>query len=153
MRSEVFYIQAGVLHRDVQPVRGQRYIHTCNQDAFMEVARNIAWLRREYPNLHFTGRDLLRLSPGLPFTQVYTALAFMKERGCVIEGVRRHSQSATDDCYLDAMTEWYALEEKPDECDHSAGNIGYSNRMIFCLDCDGVLKNDASYQDYEQWAA
>lgn len=34
-------------------------------------------------------------------------------------------------------------------CDHSAQNLGYANRMIFCLDCDGVLADNSSYEDFE----
>ena len=36
-------------------------------------------------------------------------------------------------------------------CQHDAGNYGYANHIIFCLDCDGVLENDASYNDYEKY--
>ena len=37
-------------------------------------------------------------------------------------------------------------------CQHE-GNYGYSNHIIFCLDCDGVLKDNASYEEFEKFTA
>ncbi|MCC7388312.1 MAG: hypothetical protein IT431_06050, partial [Phycisphaerales bacterium] len=46
-------------------------------------------------------------------SQVATALAFLKERGCVVTEGRR-SYAPGPGVFEDAMTEYHALREKPE---------------------------------------
>ena len=57
--------------------------------------------------------DELSARTGLPNSAVNTAFAFLQERGIVVPGHRRTHVSASRDVYLDAMTEYHALRERP----------------------------------------
>jgi hypothetical protein len=107
--EESFSIDDGLLLRAVTPRRSKPYIHRCEQSAFEAVAHAID----ELAGGSFT-LEALQQRTGLPFTQVAVALAFLKERGCVVPGQRKRHVAATDDVYLDAMIEWHALREKLD---------------------------------------
>jgi len=58
-----------------------------------------------------TLRELIEAT-GAPMTQVNVALAFLKERGCVITRFRRHWPASTF-VFEDAMIEYFALAETP----------------------------------------
>ena len=44
-------------------------------------------------------------------TQMMTAMAFLKERGCIVPARERRRQAASDFVYEDALIEWHALRE------------------------------------------
>ena len=46
-----------------------------------------------------------------PHTQVMTAMAFLKERGCIVPARERRHRAASDFVYEDALIEWHALRE------------------------------------------
>lgn len=104
---ETFSIVDNVLVRSVVPKRGTPYQHTCDKDVFENVAHTID----ELNSAGFTLDDV-QASTQAPHTQVNVALAFMKERGCIVPSVRRKHVGATSAVHLDAMTEWNALREK-----------------------------------------
>ena len=47
-----------------------------------------------------------------PHTQVMTAMAFLKERGCIVPARERRHRAASDFVYEDALIEWHALREE-----------------------------------------
>lgn len=105
---EEFFIEghqpARILFRDVWPARGTPYRHTCDEGTFKDVLRVID-IADGRP---FTGADLIEWT-GNPPTQVYTALAFLKDR-LLQETFRRHSCYTSHlDIELDGMTEFEAL--------------------------------------------
>lgn len=95
-----------MLVRNVLPSRGQPYIHACSLDVFKAVCH-----AAEEASEPFTGEDLVRWT-GEPSTQVFTAYAFLKERG-ILETVRgrKTAPAILGDVYLDGMCEWTASEE------------------------------------------
>jgi len=103
----------GVLVRRVEPRRGRPYEHTCTESVLAEVTRTIDCLG----GTAFTVESIIEtMSGGLParrppFTQVAVAVAFLKERGCVVPTRQRKHVAATDDIYLDAKIEYYALRD------------------------------------------
>lgn len=102
--EETFVIESGQLLRSVVPGRGRPYQHSCSLETFEEVLRAID-CDASGP---FSGEEIVALT-GRPHTQVFTALAFIKERGVIIPRRRRRHASATEDAYLDGMLEWHAL--------------------------------------------
>lgn len=110
-REESFRIEGGLLIRSVIPARGREpYEHSCEQAVYEEVAHTIT----EREGESFTMEDI-RAATGHPWTQVAVAMAFLKERGCIVPSIRRKHNAAGDDVHLDAMIEWHALREKPAE--------------------------------------
>ncbi|MCI0364928.1 MAG: hypothetical protein L0219_13705 [Phycisphaerales bacterium] len=108
-RDETFTVTENILIRAVTPARGTPYQHTCDNDVFESVAHAID----ELNGASFTYEEI-RQSIQAPFSQVAVAVAFLRERGCIVPAQRRRSVAATNDVYLDAMIEFYALaEEKP----------------------------------------
>ena len=108
-RDETFTVTENILIRAVTPARGTPYQHTCDKDVFESVAHAID----ELNGASFTYEEV-RQSIEAPFTQVAVAVAFLRERGCIVPAQRRRSVAATNDVYLDAMIEFHALaEEKP----------------------------------------
>ncbi len=106
--DETFTVVGTILIRAVRPRRGQPYRHACDQDVFEQVVHTID----ELEGAEFT-IESLRASTDLPFTQIAVTIAFLKERGLVIDSLRRKSMAVHDDgIHLDAMTEWHALREK-----------------------------------------
>jgi hypothetical protein len=102
--------RGGMLVRSVTPSYGPKrkpYEHRCSQQSFEAVAHAID----EIGDAGF-GLDELVQRAAIPHSQAATALAFMKDRGCVITENKRN-YPATGDVYLDAMIEWHALREKP----------------------------------------
>lgn len=106
--TETFTMDHGVLLRSVVPARGKPYLHSCTQKVFEEVCNAIDECHGEA----FTGEDLVA---GIdhPSTQIFTAVAFLRERS-IVETARGHKNVAptTFDVFLDGMTEWYALHEE-----------------------------------------
>lgn len=107
-RDESFSIAENILTRHVVPAegRGKRYAHTCDLDVFENVAHAID----ELNGASFTF-EIIRAATNAPFSQVAVAIAFLKERGCVVPTQRRHHAAATDSVHLDAMVEWAALAQ------------------------------------------
>lgn len=103
--TERFAIEEDMLLRLVYPNRGQVYVHRCEQETFVKVCHTI-----DDSDAPFTGEELVKRAD-LPHTQVFTALAFLKEKGCVVVGQRKKHKPATEDVYADAMIEWHALAE------------------------------------------
>lgn len=104
---DIMSVVDGSLVRDVCPRHGQPYAHYCSLAVFKEVCHTID----ERDGRTFTGEDLARLTDQ-PSTQVFTALAFLKDRGIVETARGRKNVAATIfDVYLDAMIEWHASED------------------------------------------
>lgn len=103
--NETFAVEDGFLVRRVTPRRGEPYEHRCPLEALEEVAYTI-----DEQEQAFTLAEL-QAATELPFTQVAVALAFLKERGCLIPAHGRKHKPASNDVYLDAMTEYHALRE------------------------------------------
>jgi hypothetical protein len=78
--NDTFRIENGVLIRTVVPRRGKggAYEHACTLAVFEDVAHAIDELAGQP-----TALDDLVAATCLPHSQVNTALAFLKERGCV----------------------------------------------------------------------
>lgn len=105
--NETFLVRCDRLVRHVVPRHGTPYEHTCMKQMYDDVAYAIEQLG----NGSFTGEDIVA-ELDAPFTQVMTALAFLKERGCIVpDGSRRHV-AAGDYVYEDALIEFHALREK-----------------------------------------
>jgi len=103
--NETFSRDGDALVRNVWPKRGKPYEHVCWLSAYKKVLRAID----DAEGRSFTGADIVAASDQ-PHTQVYTALAFLKERGCIISARRRRSVVPTIfGVDLDGMIEWHAL--------------------------------------------
>ena len=104
-RDVSFSHQDGCLVRRVTSADGRTYVHTCEQQAFEQVA----WALEETPA---SGAGLalgqIVAQEHLPFTQVDVALAFLHERG-LIDRRHRRNYPASASVHLDAMVEWHAL--------------------------------------------
>jgi len=99
------------LIRDAVPrTTGNPYRHSCSLAAFETVAHAIG----EAGDKGFTLFSL-QAATGLPFTQVATAMAFLRERGIVEVRFGRRTFPATVAVHLDAMTEYHALREGDQE--------------------------------------
>jgi len=111
-REETFTVSEDVLTRAVTPApgRGDPYQHTCELEVYEAVAHAID----ELNGASFTYEEV-RHRINAPFTQVSVAIAFLKERSIIVPAQRRRSVAATSDVHLDAMTEWHARREKPEE--------------------------------------
>jgi len=106
-RDESFAIEHDHLVRRVTPRKGDAYEHRCEKECYEAIAHEIDDLNGE----PFVLEDL-RQRTGLPWTQVAVAIAFLKERSCVIPCHGRNHQAAGTAVYEDAMIEWHALREK-----------------------------------------
>ena len=110
-RTETYRIEDGALVRSVVPSRGDPYEHACDMHSFLGVTHRID----ELDGGRFTYEQLVFLT-GFPFSRVATAVAFLKERGCIVPARGRRHMAATSDVFLDAQIEWHALAEKgPDD--------------------------------------
>lgn len=98
-------VDEGVLIRAVVPERGRPYEHSCSLGTFQEVCHAIdaAGARS------FTGEELAAIVKR-PSTQVFTALAFLKECGALTPRHGRRHSAASGDVFLDGMIEFAALE-------------------------------------------
>lgn len=108
MRYEAFRIEDGMLVRAVTPGRGggEPYEHRCAQVAFEDVAHAVDAMAGAAFTL-----ESLHERINLPWTQIAVALAFLKERGCVVPVHGRRHKAAPGSVHLDSMIEWHALRE------------------------------------------
>lgn len=111
--GETFIVDAasGALLRRVVPKRGLPYEHSCSRAVFEEVAHAIdlmgsAAFTMEEIRSKVGGGDESKMPP---WSQVATAIAFLKERSCIVPSRERKHVAATDDTWLDAMIEYHAL--------------------------------------------
>ena len=102
-RNETFEVAVGSLIRKVTPARGRPYQHRCPLDDY----RSIAHAAEELGKAGFTLEDLAARAD-VPCTPAAVALAFWKERGCVVTQFRRNFP-ASSILFEDAMTEYHAL--------------------------------------------
>ncbi|MDY7110220.1 MAG: hypothetical protein SYC29_16440 [Planctomycetota bacterium] len=111
-REETFTVNESILTRAVTPApgRGDPYQHTCDLEVYESVAHAIDELRGS----SFTYEEI-RQRIDAPFTQVAVAIAFLKERCIIVPAHRRRSVASSSSVHLDAMTEWHARREKPEE--------------------------------------
>ena len=105
-RDETFEVLCDHLVKTVTLSDGRSYMHRCHRETYQSVAHAI----EEWAESGFTGEELAE-SLDLPFTQVYVALRFMRERGCVMTRFRRNFPSS-DWAFEDAMIEYWALAEE-----------------------------------------
>ena len=103
-RTEDFRVEDGQLRRAVVPKRGQPYEHGCERETFVEVLHEIDRLG----GAGFVYEQILD-ELDAPASQVATAVAFLRERGCVVPQFKRKHRAATGDVFLDGMTEFEAL--------------------------------------------
>ena len=85
---------------------GSSYQHRCSLAAYTAVAGYL----KEHAAEGVTTNALWDHLPEIPCTQAAIALAFLKERGCVVV-CRRRCYPASRFFYEDALLEWYALAE------------------------------------------
>lgn len=107
-RHETFAIEDGVLVHRVTPKLGNPYEHTCTEQVF----KDVAWAIEQLGTSTFNG-ECIRESINAPFTQVMVAMAFLKERGCIVPARQRQHKAAGELVYEDALIEWHAQREKP----------------------------------------
>ena len=114
--NETFAVDgpSGALLRRVVPKRGTPYEHACTKQVYDDVAYAI----EQMGSASFTMEDIRAKAGGgdeanmPPWTQVAVAVAFLKERSCIVPARERKHVAATDDVYLDGMIEYHALCEK-----------------------------------------
>ncbi len=112
--DDTFAVEDGLLVRWVIPSATSRrqskpYVHTCTQQVYEEVAYAID----ELNGGTFTGESI-RETIDAPFTQVMVAMAFLRDRGCIVPAHGRKNQAAAGNAgcfYEDAMLEWCYLRE------------------------------------------
>jgi len=95
----------GFLVRTACRQDGSSYQHRCSLDAYTAVAGYL----EEHAAEGVTTNALWDGLPKVPCTQAAIALAFLKERGCVVVR-RRRCYPASDFLLEDALIEFYALE-------------------------------------------
>jgi hypothetical protein len=100
--SETFEVLDGHLIRKAVPARGEPYEHRCPFESYKE----LAYTAQEAGD-GFTVDELAEKAR-VPMTQAAVALAFWKDRGCVVTRYRRN-YAADNWLFEDAMTEYYAL--------------------------------------------
>ncbi|HRQ72382.1 MAG TPA: hypothetical protein PLU35_05065 [Phycisphaerales bacterium] len=107
--NQSFAVEDGFLVRRVVPARGEAYQHLCPLGTYEAVAHAID----EMAGAPFTG-EMLRDRIDAPWSQVFAAFAFLKDRGCVVHAHGRRHKAAPGNAgvHLDAMTEVHALREK-----------------------------------------
>ena len=105
MRDETFEVQHDVLIRRVTPEQGAAYEHRCPVSTYRELA-----FAAETHVGGFTLADLVT-EVGCAWSRAAVALAFWKERGCVVQAGRR-AHVAQDAFYEDTMIEFLALAQK-----------------------------------------
>lgn len=106
-----FTIEDGLLVMRVVPrprhgVDRRPYVHTCLTQTLVDVAHAIDDLQHAL----FATAYIAEVT-GHPQTQVNVACRFLEERGCIVQAHRRRWKGASEDVYLDAMTELSALRE------------------------------------------
>ena len=117
--NETFAVDgpSGALLRRVVPKRGTPYEHACTKQVYDDVAYAI----EQMGSASFTMEDIRAKAGGgdeanmPPWTQVAVAVAFLKERSCIVPARERKHVAASDFVYEDAMIEYHALREKGPE--------------------------------------
>ncbi|MBX3405022.1 MAG: hypothetical protein KF699_16550 [Phycisphaeraceae bacterium] len=106
--SDTFRIDSGTLIRSVVPKRGEggAYEHACTE----RVYKDAAYAVEQFGARAFTGEEV-RAAIDAPFSQVAVAMAFLKERGCIVPARGRRHVAATDYTYEDALIEFHALKD------------------------------------------
>ena len=104
-RDETFEVLDDHLVRKVVPARGKPYEHRCSLKMYKEVAH----AAEEFGDAGFTLEEPAAKTKA-PWTQISTALAFLKERGCA-QTRRRRSYATSTFMFEDAMIEYHALAE------------------------------------------
>ncbi len=112
-RTETFAVADDHLVRSVVPARGEPYEHRCPRAAYEAIAHAADLFSTAIGDSGFTLEELAKAA-GTPSTQTAVALAFMKERGCVVTRYRRN-YAAGRCLFEDAMIEYWALAEKGEE--------------------------------------
>ena len=112
-RIEIFTVADDHLVRSVAPPRSEPYEHRCPRASYEDIAQAAELLSNEPADSGFTLEELAAAA-STPSTQTAVALAFMKERGCVVTRYRRN-YAASRCLFEDAMIEYHALREKGDE--------------------------------------
>jgi hypothetical protein len=112
-RIEHFTVADDHLIRSVDPARGEPYEHRCPRASYEEIAHAAELFSLETCDPGFTLEELAKAA-GTPSTQTAVALAFMKERGCVVTRYRRN-YAASRCVFEDAMIEYWALAETGEE--------------------------------------
>lgn len=103
--NEEFTVSDRILFRRVWPKFGRPYLHTCSEAIYKAVLGAID----DAGGRSFTGEDLQGWTDA-PHTQVFTALAFLKERGCVVRAHGRRNVAPTIfDVAEDGVIEFEAL--------------------------------------------
>lgn len=112
-RDEVFEVdRAGFLVRRVIPKWPHKpYAHRCGKLFFERIAHEIDELD-DGGGPGFTGEDIVART-GIPHSCVFTAIAFMKERGCIISEGKRNFAPGCGGVHADAMAEYHALRKLP----------------------------------------
>jgi hypothetical protein len=110
-RNVRFFHEDGCLVRDVVGGDGRTYTHRCQRQTFETVAHAI-----EETPAEGDGTTLMHIARQeyLPFTQVNVALEFLKERG-IVDVRHRRCYPGTRSVHLDAMVEFHALSETPQD--------------------------------------
>ena len=98
--------EVSALVRRVVPRKGQPYEHRCPEDAYEAAAHAIGELAGG-----FVLEDVRRAAE-ITWTEAAVALAFLKERGCVVPVHGRKHAATSDTIFEDAMTEYHALYEE-----------------------------------------
>jgi len=117
--NETFLVDgpSGALLRRVVPKRGTPYEHACTKQVYDDVAYAI----EQMGNASFTMEDIRAKAGGgdeskmPPWSQVAVAIAFLKERSCIVPARNRKHIAASDFVYEDALIEYHALREKGPE--------------------------------------
>ncbi|MCL4198919.1 MAG: hypothetical protein KJZ69_15635 [Phycisphaerales bacterium] len=117
--NETFIVDgpSGALLRRVIPKRGTPYEHACTKQVYDDVAYAI----KQMGNASFTMEDIRANAGGgdeakmPPWSQVAVAIAFLKERSCIVPARQRKHIAASDFVYEDALIEYHALREKGPE--------------------------------------
>lgn len=117
--NEAFIVDgpSGALLRRVIPKRGTPYEHACTKQVYDDVAYAI----EQMGNASFTMEDIrFKVGGGdeskmPPWSQVAVAIAFLKERSCIVPARNRKHVAASDFVYEDALIEYHALREKGPE--------------------------------------
>ena len=112
-RVEHFTIADDHLVRSVVPQRGEAYEHRCPRTSYQEIAHAAELFSTQTGDPGFTLEELAAAA-NMPSTQTAVALAFMKERGCVVT-VYWRSYAAGRCLFEEAMIEFHALRENGPE--------------------------------------
>jgi hypothetical protein len=103
-----FAVEQGHLVRTVETRDGRAYSHRCSLESYKAVAHFI----EEQAARGVTTSLMWEAVPDVPCTQASVAVAFLKERGCVIVRHRRFFPTSGF-LFEDTMIEFHALEHEP----------------------------------------